>query len=201
MNALLIALRMNHESLVCGIAAAILVIAVLSVIDSSRWVMLVVSIPFMLSMVAITMGNARSMSRRWNSFIISSGVGRSDVVSSLFVPSSIVYLIIAAIMMAGSSLLSEDVGWAVLNCVPVACVIAFVAALCGIVSFSLSGSSLFSDILGAAVPILMIMIGYCCNGYEPTSDILGIVVLVVIVSIMVILGWKMSVSSFRRLDL
>lgn len=201
MNQSLIALRINNASLVCGIIAAVSVIAGLFIIDSPRVVMLAVSIPLMASMIVITMGNGRSMSRKWNSFVISSGVVRRDVISSLFVPPIIVYLIIASITMAGSLLLSGDVGSTMLNCAPVACIIVSFATVFGIMSFALSGSSLFSDILGVAVPILMIMIGYCYYEYEPAFDPLSIVVFAIVALITIVLGWRMSVNGFRRLDL
>ena len=133
----LIALRMNNASLICGIIAAVLAIAGLIVVDSTRFVMLAASIPLMVSMIVITTGNGRSMSRKWNSFVISSGVVRRDVISSLFVPPIIVYLIIASITMAGSLLLSGDVGSTILNCAPVACIIVSIATVFGIMSFAL----------------------------------------------------------------
>jgi len=201
MNLSLMALRLNNASLICGIIVAVLVIAGLLVFDSPRFVMLAASIPLMVSMIVITMGNARSMSRKWNSFVISSGVVRRDFISSLFVPPIIVYLIITSIMMAGSLLLSGDVGRAMLNCAPMACIIVSIATVLGIISFGLSCSSLFSDILGVAVPILMIMIGYCYYEYESAFDPLSIAVSVIVALITIVLGWRMSVSSFRRLDL
>ncbi len=201
MNQSLMALRMNNASLICGIIAAVLAIAGLFVVDSPRFVMLAVSIPFMMSMIVITMGNTCSMSRKWNSFVISSGVVRRDVIFSLLVPPIIVYLIIASIMIMGSLLLSGDVGRAMLNCAPVACIIVSIATVFGIMSFALSGSSLFSDILGVAVPIMMIMIGYCYYEYDIAFDSLSIAVSVIIALIAIVLGWRMSISSFRRLDL
>ena len=201
MNLSLMVLRMNNASLICGIIAAVLAIAGLFVIDSPRFVMLAASIPLMVSMIVIAMGNGRSMSRKWNSFVISSGVVRKDLISSLFVPPIIVYLIIASIMMMGSLLLSGDVGEAMLICVPVACIIVSIATVLGIILFGLSGSSLFSDIIGVAVPILMIMVGYCYYEYNTVFDSLIIAVSVIVALIMIVLGWRMSVSSFRRLDL
>jgi hypothetical protein len=194
-------MRLNNASLICGIIAAVLAIEGLFVVDSTRFVMLAVSIPLMVSMIVITMGNARSMSRKWNSFVISSGVVRRNVIFSLFVPPIIVYLIIVSIMMMGSLLLSGDVGREMLNCAPVACIIVSIATVFGIMSFAMSGSSLFSDILGVAVPIMMIMIGYCYHEYDIAFDSLSIAVSVIVALIMIVLGWRVSVSGFRRLDL
>jgi hypothetical protein len=45
------------------------------------------------------------------------------------------------------------------------------------------------------------MIGYCYYEYEPAFDPLGIVVFAIVALITIVLGWRMSANSFRRLDL
>ncbi len=201
---MMLTLRMDRASLAtCIIAVASSILAVI-IIDASwhpgavfRGAMAFV--PFVVLSVMISLNNSRQMSVGWNSFLVSSGVGRKAVIGSLFVPAISACLLTALATAVSSAVIyPEEEG--IMGCVCLSLLLLSASLTIGMISFSDSVSSLASDILGAVTPIALLMALYTVSEQAFEIDVIGSVSCIIAAAVLVLSGWTVSVRLFRRRD-
>jgi hypothetical protein len=164
-------------------------------------VMAIVSVPYVIGTIALSLSGSMRMRPGWNSFLVSSGVGRKEVMLSLHAPALIIHLAASVSFAAASFLFPERICTAVLACACIAIATSILAAAVGIVSYSISGSSLMTDLSGVVAPMVLAMASYILfvDG-APTDICLSLVCLIASLAIAT-MCLKTSISCFRRLDL
>ena len=164
-------------------------------------VMAFVSIPYVIGVVALSLSGSARMRPGWGSFLVSSGVGRKEVMLSLHAPALAIHLAVSIFFAASSVLFPERIGIAVLACACVALAVSVLAAAVGIMSYSMSGSSLMADLSGVVAPMVLAMASYLSFVDGAPADI-GLPLMCLVASFAIVaMCLKASINCFRRLDL
>lgn len=174
--------------------------SVLIVIGEDRSLLMAeVSLPFMAAVAVGTLESEHRMARGWNSFLVSSGIGRGSIVGSMFLPMLSAVLSMDAVMLcasvAGGCL--EDAVF----CLAVDTAVALISSVAAVWCFSVSGSSMPSELIGMVAFAVIAVTSYL-YWIGPFDDGYGASFAVAIAAIVVLaVGWRASDRGFGRLDL
>ncbi len=201
---MVLTLRTDRASIAACIIAVALSLAIAVIIDAcwhpgTGFRKAAAFVPFVILSVLIALNSSRQMSVGWNSFLVSSGVSRRDVVGSFYAPAITVYVLTALVTVLLSTIVFPDEE--VLGCVCLSLLLLSISLVIGLISFSDSLSSLVSDILGAVTPIALLIVLYLMSEKAFSIDMLGSVSCIVIAAILLLSGWIMSNRLFRRKDI
>lgn len=158
-----------------------------------------VSLPFMAAVAAGIPESEHRMARGWNSFLVSSGIGRSAIVSSMILP-----MLSAAVLMDAVMLCASAAGGclgAAAFCLAVDTVVVLTSSVAAAWCFSVSGSSMPSELIGMAAFAAIAVASYL-YWTGPFDEGYGASLAVMIAAVVALaVGWRASDRGFGRLDL
>lgn len=205
MRPMILTLRTDRASSATCIIAVALSMLVIIVVDAywhpgMGFRKALAFVPFMILSILMALNNSRQMSARWNSFLVSSGVTRNEVIYSLNAPAIIACMLMAlAIALVSAILFPEEEE--ILGCVCLSLLLSSISLMISTISFSDSVSSLASDILGAVTPIALLVALYMLSEGAFSIDLLGSVSCIIATAILLLSGWMVSFRLFRRRDI
>ncbi len=167
----------------------------------TRYIMAIVSVPYAIGTIALSFSVSVRMCPGWSSFLVSSGVGRKEMMRSLHASALAVHLAVTMLFAAASFLFPEMICIAVLACACIALVASVLAAVIGIMSYSMSGSSLIADLSGVVMPMVLAMASYVSFIDDAPVDIGFAMVCLAAGLVVAAACMKVSIDCFRRLDL
>ncbi len=167
----------------------------------TRCIMAIVSIPYIVGTIALSLSCSVRMRPGWGSFLVSSGVGRKEMIRLFHAPALAVYLTVSISFATAYLLLPEETGIAILSCACVALAVSVLTSVVGILSYSISGSSLMTGLSGVVVPMVLAMISYLSFVKDSNTDPITALACLVVTAVIAVVCLKASMDCFRRLDL
>ena len=202
---MILTLRTDRASLTACTIAVALSIAVVVIIDAywhpgTGFRKALAFVPFMVLSILIALNNSRQMSVGWNSFLVSSGVSRGEAIGSIYTPAITACTLTAIVTALLSAIVFPGEG-EILGCVCLSLLLSSISLMMSLIHFSDSVSSLASDILGAVMPIALLIALYMMSEGAFPIDVFGSVSCILVATILLLSGWMVSIRLFRRRDI
>lgn len=202
---MILTLRTDLASLAACTIAVALSIAVVVIIDAywhpgTGFRKALAFVPFMVLSILIALNNSRQMSVGWNSFLVSSGVSRGEAIGSIYTPAITACTLTAIVTALLSAIVFPGEG-EILGCVCLSLLLSSISLMMSLIHFSDSVSSLASDILGAVMPIALLIALYMMSEGAFPIDVFGSVSCILVATILLLSGWMVSTRLFRRRDI
>lgn len=194
-------LSIGAVSLLCSLGLILSIAASLPIVigEDRSLLMAEVSAPFMATVAVGTLDSERRMARGWNSFLVSSGIGRSAILSSMVLPMLSATLLTDAVLLCASA--SGGCLEAAAFCLAVDTAIVLTSSVAAVLCFSASGSSMPSELIGMASFAAIAVASYLYRS-GPFDEGYGASFAAAVVAIAIFAaGWKASSRAFGRLDL
>ncbi|MBO4568536.1 MAG: hypothetical protein J5674_00910 [Candidatus Methanomethylophilaceae archaeon] len=201
-----VSIRMYGATAAVCLASVALSVGSMTVLDGTggleaRHAMAFVSVPYAIGAVALSFSCSTSMRLGWNSFLVSSGVGRKGMMRSLHSFALAIYSAVLVFFALASVLFTGRIGTAIVSCACIAMAVSVSASAVGIMSYSMSGSSLMTDLTGAIVPMILAMASYI-SFIDGAFEDVGLALMCLVAALAIVaVCLRASMNCFRRLDL